>query len=108
MNANPIGSISKPTMKVGIERALQLDTIKDAIMRHDATRAAQPPPPHPPPPPPPIAFNDDNILFLQTSIPIASYISDLTPFVASGQDSSDVASTPSYVDISDPPSKSST
>jgi hypothetical protein len=38
VNANQQGSIPKPTKKVGIERALQLDTVKDAIMRHDATR----------------------------------------------------------------------
>ncbi len=96
VNANPLGSIPKPTKKVGIERALQLDTVKDAIMRHDATRAQQHPP-HPPPPPPPIAFNNNNNLFLQTSSPIAGYISDLTPFAALGPDPTDVVSTPSYV-----------
>ena len=36
-NANPLGSIPKPTKKVGIKRALRIDTVKDAIMRHDAT-----------------------------------------------------------------------
>jgi hypothetical protein len=96
VNANPLGSMSKPTKKVGIERALQLDTVTDAIMRHDATRT-HPHPPHPPPHPPPIAFNYNNISFLQTSSPAAGYISDLTPFAAPGPDPSDVASTPSFV-----------
>ncbi len=37
VNANPPGSIPKPTNKVDIERAMQLDAVKDAIMRHDAS-----------------------------------------------------------------------
>jgi hypothetical protein len=96
VNANLLGSVAKPTNKFSIERALQLNTIKEANMRHDATRT-QPYPPHPPPPPPPIALNDNNILFLQTSSPSAGYISDLTPFAAPSLDPSDVASTPSFV-----------
>jgi len=91
VNANPLGSIPKPTKKIP-----QLDTVKDAIMRNDATRT-QPQPPHPPPPPPPIDFNDNNILFLQTSSPVACYISDLTPFATPGPDPSDVANTPSFI-----------
>ena len=92
VNANPLGSVSKPSKKVGIEKALQLDTVKTAILRHAESRP--PPPPRITAPPPPTLDLEQIFNFLHSPSPAVASFPVLGPFAAAGLDPSDVLRTP--------------
>ena len=96
VNSNPLASIPKPNKKVGIEKVMQLDTVKTAILRY-ATSRLPVPEPHTAPPPPETSNQGNNIDNLQYFITTTADFPALTPFAALGPDPSDALRTPSRV-----------